>query len=352
MVTALEGRFAGWPANNGAWEWDGGREILVGFTDGPWLQTAEGHNTQEPYTSHLSRSTSGGSGGWANETPPNFVGRCAAPAPPPGDIDFTAAGFALRAVGTGYHGNDIAEGAFLYSLDRGHAWAGPFSFGDLNSHAELAGMELCVLALWAVSLCVSFLFPLLRPVAARADWLPAGRTPRTCYVVESASSCTLLLSARPAKGDGLKVVTDKVFLARTTDRGASFSFGGWVVPLDDPYRAVMPAVAVLSPKEWVVALRRREIGDHAKDKSGWIDVVRTADAGKTWSAPAWVGDTGPHNGNPPAIAVASNGVVCCAYGERTSRRMCVRFSHDGTTVSLKRLADSLTAPTEAPSTAS
>ena len=165
----------------------------------------------------------------------------------------------------------------------------------------------------------------------RATCLVAAcRTPRTCYVVESPSTCTVMLSARPAKGDGLKVVTDKVFLARTNDHGASFTFGGWVVPLSDPFRAVMPAVAVLSSKEWVVALRRREIGDHAKDKSGWIDVVRTSDGGLTWSAPAWVANTGPSNGNPPAIAVASNGVVCIAYGERTNRRICVRYSHDGT----------------------
>ena len=28
-----EGRFHGWPANNGVWQW--GDEILVGFTQGP-----------------------------------------------------------------------------------------------------------------------------------------------------------------------------------------------------------------------------------------------------------------------------------------------------------------------------
>jgi hypothetical protein len=139
-VTALDGRFAGWPANNGAWGFDGGREVLVGFTDGPWVQT-EGHNTEEPYTSHLSRSVGGG--GWTNETPPNFVGRCATPVPPPGGIDFSAPGFALRAVGTGYHGNDHPGGSFFYTVDRGHSWLGPFSFGDLNDHPELAGMELC-----------------------------------------------------------------------------------------------------------------------------------------------------------------------------------------------------------------
>eukprot|EP01052_Picozoa_sp_SAG31_P018659 SAG31_NODE_1331_length_8748_cov_5.583189_3_plen_193_part_00 len=164
--------------------------------------------------------------------------------------------------------------------------------------------------------------------------LDVCRTPRTCYVVESSSTCTVMLSARPANNDGLKVVTDKVFVARTTNHGASFSFGGWVVPLTDPFRAVMPSVAVLSPNDWVVALRRREIGDQAKHKPGWIDAVRTSDGGLTWSAPAWVADTGPSNGNPPAIAVASNGVICVAYGERTQRRICVRYSHDGTVTPL------------------
>lgn len=255
---------------------------------------AEGHNTIEPYTSHLSRSLDGGRS-WANESPPNFVGRSSAASLPPGNIDFTAPGFALRCVGCGYHGNDEPGGAFFYSLDRGHTWLGPHSFGDLNDHPELAGMEM---------------------------------TPRTCYVVESSSSVTALLSARPAKGDGLGVVTDKVFIGRTADYGATWTFGGWVVPLDDPYRAVMPAVCWLSATEWVVALRRREIGDHATEKSGWIDVVTTPDAGNTWSAPAGVGDTGPRNGNPPAIATLG-GVIAVAYGERTNRRMVVRFSTDG-----------------------
>ena len=98
-----------------------------------------------------------------------------------------------------------------------------------------------------------------------------------CYVVEGESEITVLLSARPAKGDGLKVVTDKVFLARSSDGAASFSFEGWIIPLSDPYRAVMPAITLVSPTEWVVALRRREVDDPTRD--AWIDVCRTTDRG-------------------------------------------------------------------------
>ena len=96
-------------------------------------------------------------------------------------------------------------------------------------------------------------------------------------MVEGESEITVLLSARPAKGDGLKVVTDKVFLARSSTGGASFSFEGWIIPLSDPYRAVMPAITLVSPTEWVVALRRREVDDPTRD--AWIDVCRTTDRG-------------------------------------------------------------------------
>ena len=41
-----------------------------------------------------------------------------------------------------YHGNDHEDGSFFYSADRGREWFGPFSFGDLNDHPELAGMEM------------------------------------------------------------------------------------------------------------------------------------------------------------------------------------------------------------------
>jgi len=54
------GNFYGWPANNGAWTWDGGREILVGFSYGRFVEQ-EGHNTleQKDYDG-LARSLDGG----------------------------------------------------------------------------------------------------------------------------------------------------------------------------------------------------------------------------------------------------------------------------------------------------
>ena len=37
-----DGKFAGWPANNGAWQFEGD-DILVGFTRGDY-QLNDGHN--------------------------------------------------------------------------------------------------------------------------------------------------------------------------------------------------------------------------------------------------------------------------------------------------------------------
>ena len=34
VVLDIPGQFCGWPANNGLWSWDKGREILVGCTLG------------------------------------------------------------------------------------------------------------------------------------------------------------------------------------------------------------------------------------------------------------------------------------------------------------------------------
>ena len=43
VVYQEEGKFAGWPANNGAWIFDGD-ELLVGFTRGIYELDEGGHN--------------------------------------------------------------------------------------------------------------------------------------------------------------------------------------------------------------------------------------------------------------------------------------------------------------------
>jgi hypothetical protein len=60
--------FAGWPANNGVWSWDG-REIIVGFVTGKYRQQS-GHNIELPYRSVFARSLDGGET-WQHEDPDN-----------------------------------------------------------------------------------------------------------------------------------------------------------------------------------------------------------------------------------------------------------------------------------------
>lgn len=284
IVVAERGRFAGWPANNGAWIWDG-KDILVGFAEGGYA-VQPGHNIVGPIVCLLARSRDGGAS-WQVERPTPFIGRSGAPMDPPGGVPFAHPDFALRVMGAGYHGCEDPRGAFFYSLDRGVTWRGPFTFGNLNDHPQLRGLEF---------------------------------TPRTDYVGVGPRDCLLMLSARQPGRDG----TDRVFCARTTDGGASFQFVAWVVPPSDPYRAVMPSTVCCAPHKLVTAVRRRELGT----ERCWVDTYLSEDDGQSWSFLSKVGDTGVANGNPPALVRLRDGRLCCVYGNRSRRQLLARISRD------------------------
>jgi hypothetical protein len=257
------------PANNGAngpaWQW--GNELLVGFTQGEASFKGTGHqvNDEMPQISRFARSLDGGET-WQLETPGNYQGsegfRMDDALPPPGGIDFINPGFVMRVEGYGYHGNFGQQ--WFYSLDKGHSWKGPYTFGSLLDHPQLAGKQF---------------------------------TGRTAYLVNGKSDCFLFLSCR-SSGIDLKAIspTDKVFLAHTTDGGTSFQFAAWVVPPSDESRAVMPAPVRVSELKIVTAIRRRN------DTVGrcWVDCFHSEDNGQTWSFLSRVGETGSHatNGNP------------------------------------------------------
>jgi len=288
-------RFCGWPANNGAWSWRGGREILVGFSYGHFVEQ-RGHNitgSAEPAVgiqSRLARSRDGGRT-WQVEEPAHFVGKATNLTASPGGINFAHPDFALRVVGRGYHGNDEPRGGFFFSLDRGRTWRGPFGFGALMEDPNLREMD-----------C----------------------TARTGYLVTGPDSCLLFLSARPKQGGSGR---DKAFVAETTDGGETFRFVSWIVPRDDPARAVMPAPVQLADGSLVVALRRRLPGNDTA--SCWVDGYGSKDRGRTWTFLSKVGETGRHNGNPPALALLRDGRLACAYGDRTRGKLFARLSRDG-----------------------
>jgi hypothetical protein len=117
-------------------------------------------------------------------------------------------------------------------------------------------------------------------------------------------------------------------VAESRDGGLSFRFVSWVVPWSDPYRAVMPSLVDLGGGRLVVALRRRD-PRAGGDSPGWIDAYSSADGGRSWRFLSRVGQTGRHNGNPPALALLPDGRLACAYANRSHQAMVLRLSPDG-----------------------
>ncbi len=286
-VVAIEkNKFHGWPANNGVWIWDD--EILVGFTQVEFEETG-GHNIKAdaPRLSLLARSVNGGQS-WKMFDPVGYVGD-------PGDkqqllepLDFLHDGFAMRVFGDTYHGTADPEGGFYYSYDRGHNWNGPFKLGDIADYPEFKDMIL---------------------------------TPRTDYVILDKNECMIFTSARmPDSG-----MSDKTACLITKNGGLTFEFISWVVPLTDPYRAVMTQTVQISENTLVLVARRRVVDDR---NNCWIDAYHSADRGTSWQFLGRVAETGAHNGNPPALVRLEDGRLCCVYGNRTKKEILGSYSWD------------------------
>jgi len=268
------GRFGGWPANNGVWNW--GDEILVGFVRAWFQEKADSHSYDRgrPSAAVFARSRDGGRT-WALEEPavPLHLTDAEQPAPSPGDIAFTHPDFALR----------VRNGAFHFSYDRGRTWRGPFALPDFGV-GELTG--------------------------------------RTDYLVQGPDDCLLFLSAKDPRvqvaGDELK---DRAFCARTRDGGRTFEFVGWMS--DEPYtvRAVMPATVRAADGALVTTLRRRfDLPTGGRNDVSWIDAFISRDDGRTWAYQARLGytDTTFHNGNPPSLVRLPDGRLAAAWGVRSA----------------------------------
>ncbi|MHC4636678.1 MAG: sialidase family protein [Planctomycetota bacterium] len=269
-------KFAGWPANNGLWNW--GNELLLGVTKRDF-EEKKGHNygSKESGASVLARSIDGGET-WKLEDPENFVGDGGETTVTPGGINFAHPDFAMRI--------KKEPEQFWYSYDRGHTWKGPHHFGNLMKDPRLQGKEF---------------------------------TARTDYIVNSAEDCFVFLSARRGKSR-----SDFTFTSRTTNGGKSFDFVSWIVPPTDQHRGVMPTTVRCSDKKLVTVIRRREGGG----KNCWVDCYVSNNNARSWSFQSRVGETGLWNGNPPALARLKDGRLCCVYGNRSRNKMIARFSLD------------------------
>ncbi len=310
-----KGHFAGWPANNGAWIFEGD-EMLVCFTRGDY-ELRGGHNIGGNQKTWLARSTDGGET-WKAYDPEGFVGDfgnqpdCKPVTKP---IDFTAPKFALRMVGTAYHGAFDPKGHFFYTYDAGETWKGPHRFGDIydDPHIQQA-------------------FP-----KGKGGYHDVELTPRTDYVIEGKHQCLLFMSVRIK----LRFGTDKVFCARTKDGGKTFEFVSWVIPpytkdLDQSLevdldgdtihpskaRAVMSQTFELKDGTLITTMRRRH------GKHNWVDAYVSKDNGNTWKFMAKVGDTGSGNGNPPALNMTEDGRLCAVFGDRARGTIMISYSGD------------------------
>lgn len=276
IAYAEHGVYAGWPANHGAWQW--GDEMLVGFLRGRYKQKSM-HNIAEPFEKMHVRSFDGGET-WRLEKPlvkesVDTGFNCLSPhrVPP----KFSLSRSIIRVCGVYDHGGDECDerGGFYGSNDRGMTWEGPFLFEGIR--------------------------------------LPDG-------MLNTSRTRTLGELVFMSSGQAAIWGTDYTYCARHD--GSKFSYVGTVC--EDEARAVMPAVARVNGNIFC-AMRRRKSGK----REGWIDLCVSNDEGESWSVPRFVGVTGSHNGNPPALLALKDGRLLCAFGNRDEGCIVGAVSEEG-----------------------
>lgn len=284
-----EGRFAGWPANNGIWRWDD--EILVGFVEGEFLESAGFHTyNRESARNKYARSLDGGRT-WTIEDgyERGQTGRAydhnltEDEAEPPKELeepinDFTDPGFVITFMRDDYHDG---PSTFYYSMNSGKQWQGPFNFPNLGT---------------------------------------PGVATRTDYIVEGPQELHAFMNV--AKENGRE---GRVIHVKTEDGGLNWELVSWLGDEPEGFE-IMPSTVELNDSELYTVVRARDLNPNRD----YLQAYRSTDGGKKWNKenePVY--DTG-HYGSPPSLVKMKDGRLALAYAYRSQygSRLCLRFSSD------------------------
>jgi len=249
------GRFCGWPANNGIWNWED-NEIVVGFHLRYYQESPDRHSydRDKPRERVLARSLDGGES-WILERP-QALNSGKEPVPCPGGINFTNPNFAMTCRGQKFH----------ISYDRCKTWQGPYELPDFGQKNIMA---------------------------------------RTDYIVSNKSNCLIFLTATKTNGK-----EGRPFCAQTTDGGRTIDFVSWISPEPEGF-SIMPSTVRISESKLLSAIRRKEEG------LGFIEVYVSNDNGRTWQFLSKPAITGRHNGNPPSMVRLDDGRIALTYSYRS-----------------------------------
>ncbi|MBB5040258.1 sialidase family protein [Prosthecobacter dejongeii] len=257
------GRYGGWPANHGLWQW--GDEMVVGFTSTWYKSTTTDHRIDRTKPSYeiQARSMDGGKT-WKTEENVPFADRQkeAKPTPLTEPLNFTSPDSAIKFCFGGLH---AGPSWFYTSADRCKTWHGPYAF-------EVEGVQ---------------------GICTRTDLIVLG--PRDCLMFGSCGK----------KNDGKE---GRVFCARTTDGGLTWKFVSYIGEEPQPGGfAIMPSTVRTKDGTLLTTIRM------GKPKAS-IELWRSDDLGQNWTHVSAV--TGNIGGNPPATVLLPDGRVCVTYGYR------------------------------------
>jgi len=261
-VYRQEGQFAGWPANNGIWNW--GDEIVVGFTLGYYKKNPTGGHdidSDRPSTVRQSRSLDGGFT-WKTETPSYLDENEKEREPVPLDkaVDFSHPDMALR----------FREDRLYVSMDRCRSWTGPFQLPKFGRPNLLA---------------------------------------RTDYIVEGPQQVTAFVAASKDSGQ-----EGQPLCIRTTDGGITWNLVGWIgaQPPQTYGYAIMPATVAVGESGYLSMIRRGGVFDGRR--RWWVEAYLSPDKGSSWyrlDQPVI-----ENAGNPATLTRLANGDLALVYGWR------------------------------------